>query len=435
MEYMTGKLSSMYKLDDILSAAEGGIVKTHGFVHKIRDMSGFAFVVLRKSDTLVQCVIDGEYDFTEGSCIEVEAQKKTDKRAPNGFELIVKSFKVLSNPAEPMPVTINKKELTTTLDINLQTRPVSLRNIYEREVFRLQEAVAKGFREYMHQNGFVEIHTPKLVSSGAEGGANIFKLDYFGKKAYLAQSPQFYKQTMVGVFERVYEIGPVFRAEKHSTNRHMNEYTGLDFEMGFIDSFYDVMEVEAGMLKYTFDMITREYAETLKILDVTMPDADKIPVVKFADIKKAVAEKYNRKSKDLYDVDPEEEQLVGKYVKEEYGSDFVFVTHYPTKKRPFYALDDPYDPNYTLSFDLLFRGIEITTGGQRIHDYKEQCEKMVKKGLNPEDFESYLMIHKHGMPPHGGLGIGLERLTMKLLDKSNIRLATLFPRDVTRLTP
>ena len=435
MEFMTGKLSTLYKIDDIKNACDGADVKTNGFVHKIRDMSGFAFVVLRKSSTLVQCVIDGEYDFTEGSCIEIEGIKKSDTRSPNGFEIVIKSFKVLSNPAEQMPIIINKKELTTSLDVNISTRPVSLRNIYERAVFKLQEGVTRGFREYLHENGFVEVHTPKIVAHGAEGGANIFKLDYFGKKAFLAQSPQFYKQTMVGVFERVFEVGPVFRAEKHSTTRHMNEYTGLDLEMGFIEGFEEIMEVEAGMLQYTIKLIEREYAEDLKILGITLPNAEKIPVIKFAEIKKLVSEKYNRKSKDLYDIDPEEEQLIGKYVKEEYGADFVFVTHYPTKKRPFYAMDDPADPNYTLSFDLLFRGIEITTGGQRIHDYKEQCEKMVKKGLNPEDFESYLMIHKYGMPPHGGLGIGLERLTMKLLDKSNVRLTTLFPRDVTRITP
>ena len=435
MEFMTGKSDTLYKLDDIIAAPNGAMVKTNGFVHKIRDMSGFAFVVLRKSDTLVQCVIDGPYDFTDGSCIEIEGEKKDDKRAPNGFEIVIKKVTVLSNPVEQMPVIINKKELTTSLDVNIATRPVSLRNVYERAVFKLQEGVARGFREYLQQNGFTEIHTPKIVAAGAEGGANIFKMDYFGKKAFLAQSPQFYKQTMVGVFERVFEVGPVFRAEKHSTTRHMNEYTSLDFEMGFINGFEDIMEMEAGLLQYMMALIEKDYAKHLDILGITLPKTDRIPVVKFAEIKQLVAEKYNRKTKDLYDIDPEEEQLIGKYIKEEYDADFVFVTHYPTKKRPFYAMDDPADPAYTLSFDLLFRGIEITTGGQRIHDYNEQCEKMRRKGLDPAEFENFLMIHKHGMPPHGGLGIGLERLTMKLLDKSNVRLTTLFPRDVTRLTP
>jgi nondiscriminating aspartyl-tRNA synthetase len=240
---------------------------------------------------------------------------------------------------------------------------------------------------------------------------------------------------MVGVFERVFEVAPVFRAEKHSTARHLNEYTSMDFEMGFIESFEDIMAMETGMLQYALDLLNREYTAELKLLDVQLPDATQIPQVRFDVAKQMVSEKYNRRIKDPYDLEPEEERLIGELFKELTGSDFIFVTHYPSKKRPFYAKDDPSDAHFTLSFDLLFRGLEITTGGQRIHDYDSQVEKMVARGMNPEDFETYLMIHKYGMPPHGGLGIGLERLLMMLIGETNIRNTVLFPRDLSRLDP
>ena len=240
---------------------------------------------------------------------------------------------------------------------------------------------------------------------------------------------------LVGVYEKVFEISHVFRAEKHNTTRHLNEYIGIDMEMGFIDSFVDLMEVETGALKYTMELLKTEYEKEVKILNVPIPEIDTIPTVRFKDAKEMIAKEYNRKIKDPYDLEPEEEQLISKLFAEKYNSEFVFVTHYPVKKRPFYAMDDPENDKFTLSFDLLFRGMEITTGGQRIHDYDTQVEKMQSKGLNPEDFESYLMIHKHGMPPHGGWGIGLERLCMKLLGESNVRVAAMFPRDMTRLEP
>ena len=287
----------------------------------------------------------------------------------------------------------------------------------------------------MHREGFTEIHTPKIVHAGAEGGSNIFRLDYFGKKAFLAQSPQFYKQTMVGAFERVFEVAPVFRAEKHATPRHLNEYTSLDFEMGFIDGFTDVMEMETGFLQHMVRLLAAEYAEDLARLGAELPLVERIPAVRFDEAKRLAAEAYGYRIRDPYDLEPEEELHISQYAKEQWGSDFVFVTHYPSKKRPFYAMDDPADPRYTLSFDLLFRGMEVTTGGQRIHDYDQQVRKMLDRGMHPEEFASYLMIHRHGMPPHGGLGIGLERLTMKLCGLDNVRRACLFPRDLNRLEP
>lgn len=334
-----------------------------------------------------------------------------------------------------MPISISKWKLNTSLEAKLEYRPIALRNIRERAIFKIQEGIARGFRDFMFSQHFTEVRTPKIVAGNAEGGANVFKLEYFGKRAFLAQSPQFYKQTMVGVYDRVFEVAPVFRAEKHNTTRHLNEYTSMDFELGYIDSFYDVMETEQAMLQYTFALLEKEYKKELDILGVTLPDVSKIPAVRFDEAKELVAAKYDRKIKNPYDLEPEEEQLIGRYFQEEYGSDFVFVTHYPSKKRPFYAMDDPTNPKFTLSFDLLFKGMEITTGGQRIHDYEEIVAKMEKRGMDIADFGNYLMIFKHGMPPHGGAGIGLERLTMMLLDESNVRETTMFPRDVTRLEP
>lgn len=240
---------------------------------------------------------------------------------------------------------------------------------------------------------------------------------------------------MVGVFDRVFETAPVFRAEKHNTKRHLNEYTSLDFEMGYIDSFEDIMAMETGYLQYAMALLEKEYARELKTLGITLPKVDRIPSVKFADIKELVAEKYNHKMKNPFDLEPEEEVLIGQYAKEEWNSDFVFVTHYPSKKRPFYAMDDPEDTRYTLSFDLLYKGMEVTTGGQRIHDYQMLLDKIEARGMETDGMDQYLATFKHGMPPHGGLGIGLERLTMKLVGEENVRETTLFPRDLSRLEP
>ena len=440
----TGERTIMdLSIDEIknLSPEEKKCVTTHGTIHNVRDMGDFAFVIIRKIGGLMQCVYNmkgvyGERELLrDENCIKVTGEVRDEQRAVNGFELVIDKLEVLSTPKEELPLNISKRKLNIALENEIEIRPAVLRNEQRRSVFKLQEGVVRGFRRYLEDNGFTEIFSPKIIAAGAEGGANIFKLDYFGKKAYLAQSPQTYKQTLIPVYERVFEIAPVFRAEKHDTARHLNEYVSVDFEMGYINSFYDVINMETGMLKYCFKYLKENYDLVLKKLNCELPEFDTIPCVKFRDAKEMVAKKYGRKIKDPYDLEPEEERLIGELFKEDYGSDFVFVTHYPVKKRPFYAMDDPEDPKYTLSFDLLFRGMEITTGGQRIHDYDEQVKKMIFKGLYPEDFESYLMLHKYGVPPHGGLGMGLERLIMKLLDEKNIRATSMFPRDTTRLNP
>ena len=446
MEYVSGiKKKDVMEIRDIVNGQlDGQEVNIRGAIHALRDMSEITFVILRTYEGLIQCVYDenkvtaiNRKELREGVTIEAIGSVSQETRAPGGFEILLLDVRILSEPAPEtvMPIPINKWKLNTSLEKKLSLRPISLRNLRERAIFKIQEGIVRGFRDFMFSQHFTEIRTPKIVAGNAEGGANVFKLEYFGKKAFLAQSPQFYKQTMVGVYDRVFEVAPVFRAEKHNTTRHLNEYISLDFEMGYIDGFEDIMEMEAAMLSYTMDLIAREYAKEMKLLEITLPKVSNIPAIRFDEAKRVVSEKYNRKIRDPYDLEPEEEVLIGKYFKEEHNSDFVFVTHYPSKKRPFYAMNDSADSKFTLSFDLLFHGMEITTGGQRIHSYEEQVAKMIARDMNPDDFSHYLMIHKHGMPPHGGIGIGLERLTMKLLGEPNVRGTTLFPRDVSRLEP
>ncbi len=439
----------------LCQAEEGDRVCLRGSVHALRPFGEITFLILRRGQSFIQCVWeegkeplpesgDGEEEgqrkdplrhLKEETAVEITGTVREEPRAIHGRELRVSEVRVLSQPAEPMPLCINKGRLKASLETRLNLRSITLRNPYEAARFRIQEGLVRGFRQYLHGQGFTEIFTPKLISKGAEGGANIFSLAYFGQKAELAQSPQFYKQAMVGVYDRVFEIGPVFRAEKHNTVRHLNEYVSMDFEMGYIDGFEDIMEMETGALKAMFALLAKEYGEELDRLQVKLPQIGRIPRVRFDEAKELAARAAGRPVSRTGDLGPEEEQQIGKYFQEKEGSDFVFVTHYPSRKRPFYAMDDPQEPGVTLSFDLLFRGLEVTTGGQRIHDYGRMMQKLAAREMDPQELESYLMIFRYGMPPHGGLGIGLERLTMKLLGEDNVRETSLYPRDVKRLTP
>ncbi len=443
MEFVTGvKEKETLELSELLTGSmEGNTVKVNGAIHTIRDMGNVAFIILRKREGLVQCVFEkGNTNFSlkdlkEADTVEVTGILVNSEKAPNGIEIRLLEIKILSEPAEPMPLAIAKWKLSTSLEAKLNYRPIALRNIRERARFRIQEGIVRGFRDFLYKEGFTEIHTPKIGAKSAEGGANVFKLDYFHRPAILQQSPQFYKQMMVGVYDRVFETAPVFRAEKHNTKRHLNEYTSLDFEMGYIDGFEDIMAMETGVLQYMMKLLGQDYMRELEILEIGLPRTDQIPAVRFDEIKRMVSEKYDRRIKNPFDLEPEEETLISRYAKEEWDADFVFVTHYPSKKRPFYAMDDPEDTTFTRSFDLLFRGMEITTGGQRIHDYHKLLEKMEARGMTGEGMEQYLSAFKYGMPPHGGLGIGMERLTMKLMNEDNVRETTLFPRDLSRLEP
>lgn len=423
---------------------ENQIVTIKGIIHNIRMMSDFAFVILRTARETIQCVYAESFSsYRMSEDVKEECAAKITGKIVAGetkdgskrYELQIHDIVLLSHPADIPPVVITKKQVNCDLSTKLDYRPVTLRNPKERAIFKLQEGIQRGFREFLTGQGFTEIHSPKINFAGAEGGTNVFKLDYFGKQVYLAQSPQLYKQAMVAVYEKVFEIAPVFRAEHHDTSRHLNEYISMDLEMGMIDGFEDIMNMETGVLKYIMNLLKTEYKNEVELLHIDVPEITEIPVIKFMDAKEVIMKTFKYKPTDMKDFDPEEEQLLGKYAKKQFNSDFIFVTHYPSKKRPFYTMDDPADPEYTLSFDLLFRGLEITSGGQRVHDYNEQVAKMEKLGMNPEEFATYLMLHKYGAPPHGGLGLGLERLTMHLLGAKNVREATMFPRDINRVSP
>jgi len=433
--------------EELAALPDGTAVELHGMVQRIRRLSWVAFVVLRRHDGLVQCVVPAEAAGDAMSRLREEQSvlfRGTLRKAGikdvsirlRTAELQVEGVEFLCTPDEPPSVDLTKKVLELNLDTSLDLRPVSLRHPVERARLRIADALCHGFRQYLRSAGFTEIHTPKICFAGAEGGANIFKVQYFDRQAFLAQSPQFYKQMAVAFFERVFETGPVFRAEPHQTSRHINEYTSLDLEMGFIGGFADIMATETALLASMMEHLRGACSYEIDLLGARLPAVPpSIPAVTLAEAHSIAGAASGRDYSAEPDLEPEEERLVCEHASREWESEFVFVTHFPTSKRPFYTMDDPDNPGTTLGFDLLFRGLEVTTGGQRIHEYGMQVEKLKSFGLDPADFDSYLMAHRAGLPPHGGLAIGLERLTARILDIENIRLATMFPRDAKRLTP
>lgn len=432
------------------SLKSGDAVTVKGSLHRIKDMSGFAFVNIRAQRTVFQCIWDAEKskcnikDFSLEECVVAQGVIVAEERSRLGFDIQIVDMKRVSGKTALLPIEISNNRKIDKLNLNtlLDNRIITLRNPKARAIIRIADGVMYAFRDFLRKEGFVEFVPPKMVQAGAEGGADMFEVDYFGQKAYLNQSPQMYKQIMVGVFTKVYTVGPVFRAEKYSTNRHINEFQGLDLEMGFIDSFEDLMKLEARMMKYMFEVLNEQYAPELDLClgeGKRLPEITDVPQIRFMEAKKLYAKSHPGKvgEEALLEPDfaPDEEKWLGEYFNDKYNAPLVFITHYPSVKRPFYAMDDPDDVTYTLSFDMLLNGMEVTTGGQRIHDYEEQVEKLKKRGMNPEDFEDYLTMHKYGMPPHGGLGLGLERIVENLLGLSTIKLATAFPRDRDRIRP
>jgi len=358
-------------------------------------------------------------------------EKMVNADEQNGdIEIEILEIKVLSE-AKELPFEIGAD---TNLDTHLDYLPLTLRSPRSKAIFKVQATVIKAFREFLNSENFTEIQAPKLIGEDAEGGANSFELEYFGHIAHLAQSPQFYKQIMVGIFERVFTTGNVYRAEKHATTRHLNEYTSIDFEMGFIEHFSDVMKMENVLLAHIMKVLEKECSEEFKLLESEIPNVpEEIPSFKLREAQEIIKKEFGEDCSDEPDLEPQHERWLCEYAKKEFNSDFVFVTHFPLSKRPMYTFEDTEDKGYAAGFDLLFRGVEITTGGQRIHEYDKLVEAIKNKGLDPEKFSFYLQSFKYGMPPHGGLGMGLERLTAKLLNLQNVKEATLFPRDINRI--
>lgn len=404
-------------LSDELGLHAGERVQLAGWVHATRDLGSVSFVVLRDRRGTAQIVLDEPLGLELESVVEVEGTATAAPQAPGGVEVREASFRVLSEAVAPPPVELRRPELKEQLPTILDHAPVALRHPRRRALFELAAAAVAGFRSALDAQGFVEIQTPKIVGTATESGANVFALDYFGRPAYLAQSPQFYKQTMVGVFERVYEVGPVFRGEPHDTTRHLAEYVSLDAEVGFVESHLDVMRVLRDAVAGMVESVAERAARAVELLGLELPAVPaEIPRVHFADT-----------GVDDVDLAPADERRLC----EEHG-EFLFVTGYPMAKRPFYTHPEPGRPAYSNSFDLLFRGLELCTGGQRLHRYEDYVAAL---GGETAGYEGYLEAFRHGMPPHGGFAIGLERFVARLVGAQNIRETTLFPRDRTRLAP
>lgn len=413
-------------------------VLLRGWVHKIRDFGHIAFIMLRDKSGIIQLVCEKEQikGLRLENSIEVVGVVKENEKALKGIEIEVSSIEIVGKTYyDKLPFEIQGYKNKTGLETQLDYRTISLRIPKVKAIFKVQNEIEEAFKSYFKSHDFEQIHTPKIINSGTEGGAEMFTVNYFNRRAFLAQSPQFYKQMMVGAgFEKVFEIGYAYRAELHNTWRHLNEYVSLDVEMGFIKDESDLMDVEEDFLRYMFKHLKETCSEELKLYGVEVPEELKIPRIPLAEAQKMLLEKYGKKSP-VGNIDHEGEALLHKYIKEKYNSDFVFLTEYPVSKRPMYTMEDEKNPGFTKSFDLIYKGLEITTGGQRIHDYEMLKERIVGAKMKLEDFAFYLDTFKYGMPPHGGFAIGLERITMKVLELSNIREAALFPRDIKRLTP
>lgn len=421
-------------------------VKVCGWVEARRDHGKLIFFVIRDRSSQVQAVINAKNEsaFSVAEklkdewvvCISGEVKERPEKMVKdeeNGdIELSIDEIEILSS-AKELPF---EKDTQLNIETHLDHLPLTLRKREISLVFKLQSALLEGFRSTLREDDFVEFASPSIVGGDAEGGAGVFKVEYFkDKTAYLATSPQLYKQILVGVFERVFATGKAFRAEKHATTRHLSEYTSLDFEMGFIKDHTDVMAQLQKVVKKMIENVWEKHGKELeefKIDKPLVPEGD-FPTMTMREAQELILKEVGRDNTAEPDLEPEDERFLCKYSAEQFGSDFIFITHYPTSKRPFYTYRDEKNPEYTKSFDLLFRGVEIATGGQRVHDYDLLVEQIKEKNLDPDKFKFYLQAFRFGMPPHGGVGMGLERITAKLAGIKNVKEATLFPRDMTRI--
>ena len=408
-----------------LSGRAGETVRLAGWLHHVRTLSRVSFVLLRDRSGIAQVVVEDEAiraavgELLHETVIEIAGTVVANAQAPGGHEVSAHAIDVISAPSAEPPFELRRPELNAQLPTLLDNAAVALRHPKRRAIAQLAAQATRGFRDTLDALGFTEVFTPKVVASATESGANVFPIDWFGRRAYLAQSPQFYKQTMVGVFERVYEVGPVFRAEPHDTVRHLAEYVSLDAEMGFIDDHRDVMAVLRAVLAGMMGAIDGPFE---------LPEVpSEIPVVDFREAQRMIG------TGDEPDLAPSDERWLGEWALREHGSDFVFVTGYPMVKRPFYTHPDPSRPEASNSFDLLFRGLELVTGGQRLHRIEDY--ERVLHGQDTTPFDGYLQAFRHGMPPHGGFAIGLERFVARITGAANVREVTLFPRDLHRLTP
>jgi nondiscriminating aspartyl-tRNA synthetase len=425
-----------------LSEYVGRRVLISGWLHRQRRLSRVTFLIVRDRSGLAQVVVGDRAqaeqlaELSPETVVSVTGRAVACAQAPGGVEVHDPDVEVVTRPAEPPPLELWRPTLAAQLPTRLDLAPLALRHPREQAIFRVAAASIAGYRAALDELGFTEIQTPKIVASATESGANVFAIDYFGRAAYLAQSPQFYKQAMVGVFERVYETGPAFRAEPHDTPRHLSEYLSLDAELGFIADHRDVMAVVRDAVAGMAAGVERRAGDAAALLRIEVPQVpDQIPAVHFADAQAMIAAATGEDLSDEPDLAPAHERWIGEWARREHGSELVFVTGYPMAKRPFYTHPDPVRTEFSNSFDLLFRGLELITGGQRLHRYENYLEALAARGEDPLTYESYLQVFRYGMPPHGGFAIGLERWVSRLVGAANVRETTLFPRDRNRLTP
>ena len=417
-----------------------------GSVDVRRDQGKMVFFDMRDMTGKVQCVtlpshteaiekakqIRSEWVLEVTGIVNKRPEKNIKTDILNGdVELEVVRIEAVSE-AQELPFA---SDAELNLDTLLDYRPYTLRREREKAIFKTQHYILKAFREYLNSQNFTEFQAPRIVGDDAEGGAGLFKIEYlYNQDAYLSTSPQLYKQMMVGVYERVYTAGPQFRAEKHATSRHLNELVMLDMEMGFIKDHTDVMEMIQNTLKYIVTSVAENAKKELEYFKIELPKTpEKFPSMKLKEAQELIKKETGKDITNEPDLEPEDERWLCEYSAREFNSDFIFITHYPASKRPFYTMEDPEDPGTTKSFDLLFRGVEIISGSQRVHEYDMLIEKLKDKKLDPAKFDFYLMAFKYGMPPHGGIGLGLERLTQKFLGIENVKEASLFPRDINRI--
>ena len=426
-------------LNHEIPSAVGRTVTVAGWVHRRRRLAAVSFLILRDRSGLSQIVVKAPEtqaqldELGEETVVQVTGTVAANPQAPGGAEIVDPVIEPLTEPAATPPIELWRPTVGAGLPVVLDNAPVALRHPTVRAGWEIAAAALHGFRSALDGQGFTEIQTPKIVGTATESGANVFALDYFGGPAYLAQSPQFYKQTMVGVFERVFEVGPVFRAEPHDTVRHLAEYVSLDAEFGFIQDHRDVLAVLRSTIAGMLAAVGERAGGALERLGVELPEIPvDVPVVHFSEALKIAGA-----NPDEPDLAPADERAIGEWALREHGSDFVTVEGYPMVKRPFYTHPQPSDPRWSNSFDLLFRGVELVTGGQRLHRYSDYVAALEARGESPDApaYSSYLQAFKHGMPPHGGFAIGLERFVARLTKAENVREVTLFPRDLHRLTP
>jgi len=417
-----------------LSSKIGADVTVCGWVHRIRDLGGVSFVVLRDRSGTCQLVFNTKPDVTLESVIRATGTAAANEKAPGGVEVRVTGMELIAAAAPDLPFPVNQDPSKTSLESILDHRMISLRNPAILSIFRLQATILQAFADHLRSEGFTEIKTSKLIGSGTEGGTGLFAVEYFDSRMYLTQSPQTFKQALIASgLERVFEIGPAYRAEKHDTPRHINEFVSLDVEMAFIDSEQDLMDLETRILEAIFAAVQQGNHRELEVWQASVPDparCARIPRLSYDEALKVVATATGRK---VYEIGPEGERALCEWAVRTAGIEAVFVFAYPRKSRPFYTA--PAENNRTKSFDLLFRGLEVTSGSIRINSYDLQVENLKAFGLDPGGFTDYLSIFKYGCPPHGGFAIGLERLTQKILGLASVKEATLFPRDRKRTRP